>query len=739
MRKNLFLTCLAALCGTSVWASHVTVTMNTVSTIMKLTEKESGTVIEVGEPTKNVYTFDAPAGQYVLTGYTKDGETVNGTIEITVLDSDQEQEFKVLTNTAYVTNKHEDGSLWTVEDGDYTLDVIVNTREGERQIVTLGNSTTAGRYTFLAINGNSYTASFIPSEAHQAEGYTTLYKGGTLTFNVTVSGKVPLAADYSINLPSEAELMIGLKFTHFTNFTPVEPNSIANNGDTKTVTFSLADGQVYNYRTWMKDGLTQAGYFTMNIDEAKCPVINFTQDDYKAFAPNQINHDAQSNSGFETGDIFVNINPQGHLQLNLGDIFDAHAMRTWQLTDNSTNNYFMEPDFHYSIVDLNGEPSTGVIEISNSNTTTSPWSQIKAIGKGTALVLVTYDAIGLNYYSGADKKPYLGGEYWGAIWPENTVVYVVSVNEPAMGIEPNMTINEEYNEDAKRLAGKCVDAEHDVFYYLDTEEGAYYTFTPSGVDNVSIAYPTIGDHTVTYSGFGSDGVTKNEDGSYTLLLKRGRQIVKLTNAVGESAYQVLTAKPCHREIVNTSREEATDFQPGDNIEIRYDGLFHPANKLAGIYNMSAYVTYNGVPNGTSLILSANQYTFGSSAKAQTVTLNIPEDYDTDNEQEFVLDNGVIQVNGYGDPIGNHRNISPLAGRSPNFTAIAHKTYFGMIPEVRLPITPKGASTSGIEDVTVDGAEGAVYYNLEGVASDRPFKGFNIVRTADGRTNKIYVR
>ena len=29
-------------------------------------------------------------------------------------------------------------------------------------------------------------------------------------------------------------------------------------------------------------------------------------------------------------------------------------MRTWQLTDNSTNNYFMEPDFHYTVVGLDG-------------------------------------------------------------------------------------------------------------------------------------------------------------------------------------------------------------------------------------------------------------------------------------------------------------------------------------------------------------------------------------------------
>lgn len=667
-------------------ATPIKVTMNAVSTTMSLTPKGSETPVEVGAAANKVYQFDAPAGEYVLTAYATDGKTVNGTIVLNITDSAETQEFTILTNTAYVSNKNADNSTWTIENGDYTIDLTVNTREGVRQTVTLGKSTTAGRYTFLAFNGNSYNVAFEPSEAHQAEGYTTLYKGGTLTFNVNVYGKIPMAADFTVTLPAEAELMIGLKFFHFINFTPVEPKSVETKGATKTVTYRLADAQVYNYRTWMNGGLTQAGYFTMSVDQTKCPVLNFTEEDFKAFAPEKINHDVKSNQGYETGDIFVNINPEGYLKLNIGDTFDAHAMRTWELTDNSTNNYFMEPDFHYTVIGLDGKPSTGVIEIENASTTISPWSQIKAVGKGTAIVLVTYDAIGLNYYSGVKKTAYLGGEYWGAIWPENTGAYIVTVGETDSSVVPNMVINEAYNTGTQKLAGKYVDAEHDVFYYLDTEEGATYTFTPENAAEVTIAYPTIGERTVTYSGFSTTGVTKNEDGSYTLLLKHGRQILKLTDAAGNAAYQVLTAKKCHLEISNSSRPGSQIFQPGDGIKIQYSGLFHPANKLAGIYNMSAYVTYNGVPNGTSLILGSGQYTFGSAASAQAVTVTIPTDHDVTAEPEIVMSDGVIQVNGYGDPIGNHRTISPIAGRSPNFTAIAHKTYFGAIPDIRIPLT-----------------------------------------------------
>ena len=689
--KKLLLSLAAVLaCCMSIQSANVNVTvkMNTTSPWMALVDKATGDTLDVGEAVDRIYTLDLPAGVYVLSAYAKDSTTINGTIELNVSEDSVQQEFSILTNTVYATNKHEDKTNWEA-DKDYTISVDVSTREGERMVVTLGNSVTAGRKTFLALVGNSYYVSLIPNEEHQAEGYMTNDRSGTLTAGITVSGAIPMGGDYIATIPADAEMFIGKKFSHFTNFTKVESVKTVIEGDTKMVHYRLADNQVYNFRTWKPGGLTQAGYFTMDIDGGENSYLKFSASSYEAFGPKTIKHDVNWNGGYETGNILVNINERGHLQLKVGDTYDALAMRSWQLTDTQTANYFTEPDFHYTIIDLDGNPSTDVIEIDNAHSTTETWSTIKAVGKGTAIVLVTYDAIALNYYkynAKADsltKTPYMGGEYWGAIWPENTAAYVVSVGDDATTMQPNMFINEDYNEGALKTAGKYVDAEHDVFYYLDTEEGATYTFTPEGVDHIEIAYPTIGEQMATYHGFTTEGVRKNDDGSYTLLLKEGRQIVKLTDAMGNSIYQVLTAKPCHREITNASREGSTIFQAGDKVKIQYSGLHHPANKLAGIYNMSAYVTYNNIPNGSSLILGAGQYTFASAPTAQMVTVDIPADY---TAAELVMDQGVVQVNGFGDPIGAHRDIRKNQGRSPNFTAIAHKTYFGQLPEVRIPIT-----------------------------------------------------
>lgn len=689
MKKTKLLICALALASGlgigSAQAADVKVTMSLKSPTMTLTPKGGGDAVEVGEKSDYTYSFNASAGDYVLTAYAPDASTVTGTIEISVEDSKDVQEFIVYTIQAYASNKG-----WTIENGDYSINVKVYSREGKDMVTTLGNTTTAGRYSFLALNGCTYYATFVPSETRKAEGYTEVTKSATLTGEVTANIAIPLGSDFTVTVPENAYFELNQKFSHYVDFTKINPTSEEVKDGNRLITYNLSQGQVYNYRTSMEGKLTQAGKFTMEKVEENRPTLVFTQADYDAMSPKAINHSVQSNQGYETGDIFVNINEHNYLTMKSGESFKAHAMRTWELTDSQTNNYFIEPDFNYTVLDLDGKPSSGVIEIEQKEG--SAWADIKAIGKGTAIVLVTYDAIAVNQYSKTVKSPYMGGEYWGAIWPENTAAYVVSVDMPETSANPNMMINEKYNvnqetgESTLKNAGKYVDAEHDVFYYLDTEDGYKYTFTPDSVAEISIAYPTIGENMATYTGFGSNGVTKNEDGSYTLLLKEGRQIVKIVGADGNATYQVLTAKTCHREYINVNRPGSKIFQPGDKVTIQYSGLRHPSNKLAGIYNMSAYITYNGIPNGTSLILGAGQYTFGSVSSAQAVTVEIKENHDINETPEIVMNEGVIQVNGFGDPIGNHRNILFSAGRNPNFTAVAHKTYFGAIPDVAIPVT-----------------------------------------------------
>ena len=523
----------------------------------------------------------------------------------------------------------------------------------------------------------------------------------------------------TVTVPEKARFELNTKARHYMDFIRVEPESEAVADGKRQIRYRLNYNQAYNFRTSVEGGLTRAGMFRMTEKAEDRPDLTFDMPLYNAFSPDGIKHDVKDNGGYETGDIFVNINPRNHLALKAGETFKLHTMRSWQLCDNTVNNYFIEPDFHYTVLDTDGKPSAGVIAIDQKEG--SPWADLRATGNGTAIVLVTYGAIGLQQFRNKAWQSYQGGEIWSAIWPENTAVFVVTVGQTASTADPNMFINEKYNEGAKKVAGKYVDTECDVFYYLDSEEGYRYTFNPFNAADVTVAYPAIGEKTVTFSGFGSEGVTKNADGSYTVLLREGRQIVRLTDAAGNAAYQVLTARQCHREIVNLTHPEKEAAQPGDKIKIQYSGLRHPANKLAAIYNMSAYVTYNGVPNGTSTTLGSGQYTFGSSENAQAFTVDIPADYDVTANPEYVLSEGVIQVNGFGDPVGNHRNIDPETGRMANTSAVAHKTYFGALPDVRIAVTADG--NASVDDITADrpAADGPVY-NLQGIPVSNPVPG-----------------
>lgn len=674
-RFTLFLALLISV--TTMWATQVKITMNAISTTMSLREKATGTPVSIGAPANKVYTFDVPAGEYIVTGYASNGTIANGDIDLTV--GEEDMDIKLFTQTTYATN-----TGWAY-DTDYTIAVRVSSREGVDQHVTLGNSATAGRKTFMMWNGNSYYVNLIPSAAHAAEGYVTILKNATITGNVTISASIPTGVNYSILVPVDAHLFVGLKTSHFIKYEEQIPISVTPVGNQMKYTYRLANSQEYNFRTWKDGKMTLAGIWTVSSNASDMPSLNFTDADYTAYNPKQVNHSVKANGGYETGDIFVNINEKNYLKMQVGATYDALAQRTWQLTNTSTANYFMEPCYHYTVYDLEGNIDNSVIEIDNANTTTDPWATIRAKAAGTAIVTVTYDAMNCNYYTKAAKSPYLGGENWGAIWPENTAVYVVSVGAADNAIVPNMVINQEYNLETMKNAGKYVDAEHDVFYYINDEESAEYTFTPSDVATVEIMYPTIRTNDAIYN-TGFHAVAKNNDGSYTLHLKHGRQIVRLGDGHGNYEYQVLTAKHATREIKVNGREDASFFMPGDNITIQYDGLFHPANKLAGIYNMSAYITYNGVPSGDgSLILGKGQYTFGSAPSAQAVTLTIPEDWNVEEKPDFVLTDGCIQVTGYGDPIGNHRVINKNVGRNPNFTAIAHQTYFGYVPDAVVPI------------------------------------------------------
>lgn len=670
MKKYLLsIMALTLLAAGNAFATQVEVTMNAksklIKSLMNITTSEE---VAVGEPTSNKYSFDAPDGSYLLTATAADGETVSGTIQLEI--DAEHTSFAIFSPEITVRN-----AGW-VYGTDYTFELKVTTKEGEVVNTTMGEYTT-GKKMFLVVKGNTYYLDMVPSEAHLAEGYLTASYSGTVTFNASITAEAPMSYPYSITVPAGANLFLGTKTAHFVKFREVAPESVTDGGT--VYNFRLADKQQYNYRVSQEGKLTQAGIFNMSGDETKRPELVITEADMMAKEPTFIDHDVMANEGYNVGDIFMNINPAGHLQLaGVGDTYDIMPMRNWELTNSITANYFIEPDFHFTVLNLNGQEDNSVVKVEDELLT--------AVGTGTAIVLVTYDAIHVTNYNNANAAGFVGGADWSAIWPENTGVFVVTVGEAASGITPNIIINKDYltqvNGVDTRVALENVDAECDVLYYLDTEEGFDYTFTPEGVTSVTLARPVIGENKASYTGFSADGVSKNADGSYTVRLTEGRNIVCLTGADGKSVYQVMTAKPCHRDII-VGEEIVTSVKPGDEVKVQYSGLYHPAGKLAGIHNFSGFVTYKQATEGITVKTGkGNQYKVASTETAQAVSFTVPEDW---TAAKILLTDGVMGISGFGDPVGNHRATSKLTGRAPNFTAISQNAVFGRVPDVEVSV------------------------------------------------------
>lgn len=501
--------------------------------------------------------------------------------------------------------------------------------------------------------------------------------------------------DAVITVPSNAKLFVGLKpkganggELHYVKFTQINPIITTENNETASYYFELENNKTYNYRVTGDSFITYAGTFKKTADFT----LDITEEELNTEGKEKttVDRDTSSNNGYNVADIYLNINPKGYLCLDEGDIYQIVSLRNWETVNSTTANYFIEPDYHYFVIDENGNDSD-IISIDENGL-------ITAKKEGTAIVLVTYDALNINYGKGK--------EFYGAIWPENTGVFVVSVGKDESGIVAGMTINSGSNSGGSKLSGDYIDAEHDVIYFMG--DCGSYTFTPQTEDvNVSVANPVI-DTALSYGGF--EPVDKNADKSFTVGLKSGRNIVKLEKD-GNAEYQVITAKE-----VSVTINDGADVHPGDTLNVVFDALYHPANKLAGVYNMSANAVYKSVSGYDGKIIGglSAQYNFVSNSDALNISnvlkennvwgvisykkdydLTVPEDYEYDT---FKLSDGMIYVSGWGDPYGNHRAITYENGKGANLNADPKLSYLGRLPDIEIPIV---ATDAVLESISLD--------------------------------------
>lgn len=680
-------------------AKQVTIKMNSTAPYMTLTDADGNTVAAGDPDSSYVYTTELAEGTYRLSAYKMSGtdKIDMGSIDLVVTD-EAEQSYAIYSLSGIsCTNKDASSGKFWQEGEDFTFNMKVISPNNVDRHATLGlmqaeTDKKAAQYAVPFYYADMVSVTVTP-EGDRAQNYIEKTVSNTLTANRAYGYSIsaPEARKVSVTFPEGAELRLGTLSTYYIYKDEPGTKIEAKEPGYETYEFTVGGGITYYYRVTGAGGVTYWDWFSTNkdADYMVSKADMYIGDD--SFNPDTIYHDMSQNK-YDVADIYLTSDERGYLSMKKGETYSLECFRNWQAIEGTSNAKSAEPDYHYTVIDENGNPSNDVITVTPG--AHSEVAEIQAKSEGTAILLVTYDAE-INM---ASKN--MGGTNFSAIWPENTGVVVVTVDKDGTAIQTNMTINEGKNKKEEKVTGDRLDAQLDVLYYEAGTDGAEYTFTPESGVSVSVLRPEIIDNKLTYDGFSAKDITRNSDGSYTVAgLTEGPNIVKVTKN-GVSTYQVIRAKEVavsyKYKDADGNEITADELTAGDSIEISYgersedgkrsyNGLYNPASKLAGVYNMDAAICFFDT-TGTEYVGKLNQYMFASTPASQTITVTIPTYFAGDTfHLTGCLKNGIGPISAYGSPYGSHRAVRHDTGVPVQMAASRHTAYMCNLPDVEFKL------------------------------------------------------
>jgi len=173
-------------------------------------------------------------------------------------------------------------------------------------------------------------------------------------------------------------------------------------------------------------------------------------------------------------------------------------------------------------------------------------------------------------------------------------------------------------------------------WYFDQNIGyAEFTFTPQAGSSVRVHDPL----NISTWDIGWTEYTANADGSFTVQLRDGRNIIEIVNGASVR-YQVVRARGVEVNVTNVTRP-GQDFAVGDQAQITILGISDPIEKLAGIYNPTQGVEVR-LSNGVDAPFFSNRPGQNQSLGA-TLTLN----YVLNDISLNVLSGVIIGGGGFG--------------------------------------------------------------------------------------------
>ncbi|MBP3478014.1 MAG: DUF4465 domain-containing protein [Oscillospiraceae bacterium] len=529
---------------------------------------------------------------------------------------------------------------------------------------------------FLLLDGVSYSVS--------ATATVSSYNGVSLTDYTPVNGenKISLVQEhFTVIAPAGSVVSAGTLSGSFGyNFST--PISVVTEGSTVIYKFSPLGYNSF-IRVQRPDDPDAVTYWDYESSKANGKTITVTEEmlfmnDNGDFDSNTVYRNFEKYA-LDLGDIYMNINPKGYIDLNVGGTKQLNVFRNWQAIESFTNAKIALPDFSYEIITLEGSDVITIEPDANN----SAKALLTAKNEGTAIVLVTYDAMYSELTASGAGGGAGGANRFSAIWPDRTGVFVVSVGKDGSAITTNMTCN-----------GKAFDAEHSPQFYTGTA-GASVSFKPESGCTVTVNRSTVGAETLTFSQFTADGVTVAEDGTVTVSgLTTGRHIIRVEKD-GVYTYQVVTAQQVTVDIKDAEGnpvDENTQLNAGDTVTVTITGLTSPAEKLATAYNFNWQISYfddNGNAYKNSSGSTYGRYDF--SCTPQKLTVTIPADWSA----ETLTLNGYIVAGGFGGKeIGGHRDMGYNGSGMASGTPPAGVN-LGTLPEITLKVKPAPVPATGV--------------------------------------------
>ena len=677
--------------------------------------KGADDLLAAKEAADGAYTIDLAPGAYWVDGYDANNDR-NGGVSINV--SSDSSSFKLQRMYQISVNPNS----W-VKDTDYTLSLRVTDASGAERKAEFGTAVNWGTTyaSCLFVVGDTVSVTATPN-AETHPNYNPATASKTPTMNDSLSLTCKEFVTVTVTAPKGSTIDAGTLAKYYV-FSFLEP--FARSVEDGTATFHLDKNTDYFYRVRHPQGATYWNYVRLSADAA----YTVTEEDLGLtgdFSKSTIYH--FENNVYDRAGIYLNINTKGYKNMAVGETFELNSFRNWFAIESFMNAKVALPEMHYQVIDVNGNASD-VVTIT-PNALNSNVAVMEAKHEGTAIVLVTYDA--MTHMAGQTSTP---SHRFSAIWPELTGVFVVNVGADGSAIQTNMNLDR-MDAVIEKDEARQLDAEHDILFYTGTE-GASYSFKPEAGCTVSVLRPTVTAASMTYSGgFTNTGVTTAEDGTVTVSgLITGRNIIKVTKG-GLSTYQVVTARGVSYKFVNAegtelTQEELAAIKPGDSVTIQFSNLISPKEKLSGAYNFNFSLYMQG-PDGTFFKSDPGGnfgvYDFSGNPERQKLTVTIPKFW---AKETYTLSGAIKQAGWPGVP--THRGITYAVGTNPGFDAPKTAGILSRLPEITIPVVKLDFLTGKLsfqdqngtaidrKDLTVTLADSAG--NGIAVAEDGTFKAY----------------